>query len=109
MPPFQHIFFENRLSIFSVILLTNKQTDADETITSSMEVTIFSNADNYAVYFICRDIIPAGKDLRETNRNLEEITDYMLTLQNETGIKPLWATCNLFSHPRFIACCLGFI
>jgi len=47
-----------------------------------------------------RDIIPIGRDLQETNRNLDEITDYILTLQNETGIRPLWATCNLFSHPR---------
>jgi len=49
---------------------------------------------------MCRDIIPAGKDLAETNRNLDEITDYVLVLQSETGISPLWATCNLFSHPR---------
>jgi len=52
-----------------------------------------------------RDIIPAGKDLQQTNRNLDEVTDYLLILQNETGIKPLWATCNLFSHPRFSFWC----
>lgn len=48
------------------------------------------------------DIIPAGKDVQQTNRNLDEVTDYLLILQNETGIKPLWATCNLFSHPRYM-------
>ena len=51
---------------------------------------------------MCRDIIPAGKNLAETNRNLDKITDYILALQSETGIIPLWATCNLFSHPRCI-------
>jgi len=49
-----------------------------------------------------RDIIPVGKDLEQTNAYLDEITDYALALQNETGIKPLWATCNLFSHQRCI-------
>jgi len=49
-----------------------------------------------------RDIIPAGKNLAETNGNLDEITNYILMLQSETGIIPLWATCNLFSHPRCI-------
>ena len=54
------------------------------------------------VGIICRDIIPAGKDLAETNWNLDEITNYVLMLQSETGITPLWATCNLFSHPRCV-------
>jgi len=55
-----------------------------------------------------RDIIPTGKDLEETNRHLDVITDYVLTLQNETGIRPLWVTCNLFSHARCILYCFSF-
>ena len=49
---------------------------------------------------LSRDIIPAGRDLEETNRNLDEMADHLVALQSETGITPLWATCNLFSHPR---------
>ena len=47
-----------------------------------------------------RDIAPEGADLEETNAILDEITDLALELQNETGVKLLWATSNLFSHPR---------
>lgn len=52
------------------------------------------------VNFLCRDIAPEGKDLTETNANLDELVDLALTLQESTGIKPLWATCNLFANPR---------
>jgi len=48
-----------------------------------------------------RDIAPEGKDLAETNHNLDEISDLALQLQKETGIKCLWGTANLFSHKRY--------
>ncbi|ELU13203.1 hypothetical protein CAPTEDRAFT_149382 [Capitella teleta] len=49
-----------------------------------------------------RDIAPEGKDLAESNRNLDALVDLAAQLQKETGIKLLWATCNLFSHPRYM-------
>jgi len=49
-----------------------------------------------------RDISPEGKNLTETNKNLSEITDLALELQKETGVKLLWGTSNLFSHPRYM-------
>ncbi|XP_059172271.1 uncharacterized protein LOC131953209 [Physella acuta] len=49
-----------------------------------------------------RDIAPEGKDLAETNKNLDEIVDFVGQLQQKTGIKLLWATCNLFSNPRYM-------
>lgn len=49
-----------------------------------------------------RDIAPEGNDLGETNANLDELVDLALTLQEATGIRPLWATCNLFSNPRYV-------
>ena len=39
-----------------------------------------------------RDIAPEGKDLAETNKNLDIISDYALELQQQTGIKCLWGT-----------------
>lgn len=47
-----------------------------------------------------RDIAPEGSTLEESNRNLDEITDLALKLQNQTGVKLLWITCNLFTHLR---------
>jgi len=48
------------------------------------------------------DASPEGEDLDESERILESITDKLLAKQQETGIKLLWATQNMFSHPRFM-------
>lgn len=49
-----------------------------------------------------RDIAPEGKDLQETNKNLDEVVALAKELQKETGVKCLWGTANLFSHPRYM-------
>ena len=49
------------------------------------------------------DIVPEADDINETNKRLDEITDYMLEKMNETGIKCLWGTANMFSNPRFLS------
>ena len=48
------------------------------------------------------DLVPEAEDIKETNKRLDEITDYMLEKMNETGIKCLWGTANMFSNPRFM-------
>lgn len=53
-----------------------------------------------SVWFFYRDIAPEGATLAETNKNLDEIVDLAIELQNKTGVKLLWATCNLFAHQR---------
>jgi len=45
-------------------------------------------------------VAPEGATLEESNRNLDEIADLALELQNKTGVKLLWATSNLFANPR---------
>lgn len=52
------------------------------------------------ICILYRDIAPEGATLAETNKNLDEIVDLALELQNKTGVKLLWATCNLFAHQR---------
>jgi len=49
-----------------------------------------------------RDISPEGKDLEETNSNLDVIVDLAKKLQDETGVKLLWGTANLFSNARYM-------
>ncbi|CAL1610528.1 unnamed protein product [Knipowitschia caucasica] len=49
-----------------------------------------------------RDMAPEGSTLEESNRNLDEMTDVALQLQNQTGVKVLWVTCNLFAHARYM-------
>jgi xylose isomerase len=48
-----------------------------------------------------RDIAPEGASLVETNRRLDQIVAHAKTLQEATGVKLLWGTANLFSHPRY--------
>ena len=49
------------------------------------------------------DLIPEADDIKETNRRLDEISDYILEKMNKTGIKCLWGTANMFSNPRFMS------
>jgi xylose isomerase len=49
-----------------------------------------------------RDVAPEGKNLRETNANLDKTIKVLKEEQERTGIKLLWGTANLFSNPRFV-------
>jgi xylose isomerase len=49
-----------------------------------------------------RDVAPEGTSLRETNRNLDAVAKKLKEKQGETGVKLLWGTANLFSHPRYM-------
>ena len=49
-----------------------------------------------------RDVAPEGKNLTETNRNLEKIAQVLKAEQQRTGVKLLWGTACLFAHPRFV-------
>ena len=48
------------------------------------------------------DIAPEGATLGETEKILHEVTDHALEHQKTSGVGLLWATQNLFSHPRFM-------
>lgn len=48
------------------------------------------------------DIAPEGNSLEEFLSNLDEITDLIKEKMNQTGIKLLWNTANMFSHPRYM-------
>jgi xylose isomerase len=50
-----------------------------------------------------RDIAPEGADLRETNRHLDILAAQAKELQRATGVRLLWGTANLFSHPRYMS------
>ena len=48
-----------------------------------------------------RDVAPEGRNLRETNRNLDTIAKVLKEEQKRTGVRLLWGTACLFVHPRF--------
>jgi xylose isomerase len=48
------------------------------------------------------DLIEEGASLAESARRLEMITDYAKEKQVASGVKLLWGTADLFSHPRYM-------
>ena len=48
------------------------------------------------------DLIDEGDTILEYERRMAFITDYALIKQQESGVKLLWGTANLFSHPRYM-------
>jgi len=49
-----------------------------------------------------RDIAPEGANVAESEKNLQEIISMAKQYQQDTGVKLLWGTANLFSHPRYM-------
>ena len=50
-----------------------------------------------------RDVAPEGKTWSETQRTLETVVDQIAGRMDRTGLRLLWGTANLFSHPRYAA------
>jgi xylose isomerase len=49
-----------------------------------------------------RDLAPEGASVAESERNLGELVELAAERQRATGVKLLWGTANLFSHPRYM-------
>ena len=49
-----------------------------------------------------RDVAPEGSDLKETNSIFDSVADVLEEEQQRTGVKLLWGTANMFTHPRFV-------
>jgi xylose isomerase len=47
------------------------------------------------------DVAPDGSSLKEYSENFTRIADYLARKQQDTGVKLLWGTANLFSHRRY--------
>ena len=48
------------------------------------------------------DLVEEGSTIAESEKRLHEILEYAKKLQAQTGIRLLWGTANLFSHPRYM-------
>ncbi len=48
------------------------------------------------------DLVEEGDSFAESTRRLEAIVDYAKQKQAASGVKLLWGTANLFSHPRYM-------
>ncbi|MFQ5865613.1 MAG: xylose isomerase [bacterium] len=57
------------------------------------------------VPFYCfhdRDLAPEGRDVKESEEYLMEMVALAKQKQKESGIRLLWGTANVFSHPRYM-------
>ncbi len=50
-----------------------------------------------------RDVAPEGATPRESVNYLHQMVDVLAKKQQDTGVKLLWGTANLFSHRRFMS------
>lgn len=72
---------------------------AKHTLAAAFEFFQKLDVDYYC--FHDRDISPEGNTFAETQKNFEMIIDMAKDLQQSSGVKLLWGTANLFSHPRY--------
>ena len=79
---------------------SNTMENAKRRANAAFELFTKLNIEYYT--FHDRDVAPEGATLEESNANLDEMVDHLAELQKETGVKLLWATQNLFSHPRYM-------
>jgi xylose isomerase len=49
-----------------------------------------------------RDMAPEGKTVAESEANFKELVALAQRKQQESGVKLLWGTANVFSHPRYM-------
>ena len=55
--------------------------------------------------FFCfhdRDMSPEEENVKETNKLLQDFSELAKHKQEESGVKLLWGTANLYSHPRYM-------
>ena len=48
------------------------------------------------------DMVDEAENLTASRKRLDIVSDYALQKQQETGVKVLWGTANLFSNPRYM-------
>ena len=48
------------------------------------------------------DLVAEGSSIKESEKRLQIMVDYAKEKQKSSGIKLLWGTANVFSHPRYM-------
>ncbi|MDY7396901.1 xylose isomerase [Aureibaculum sp. 2210JD6-5] len=48
------------------------------------------------------DLVQEAPTFAESEKRLQQITDYIKAKQNQSGVKLLWGTANVFSNPRYM-------
>ncbi len=81
-----------------------KETDPIQRAKDKMDAA-FEFITKLGVPYYCfhdTDLIDEGNSINEYEARMNIIIDYAVEKQKETGVKLLWGTANLFSHPRYM-------
>src|ERR1700755_2081583 len=80
----------------------NEKKDAVERAKDKMDAAFeFITKMNMPYYcFHDVDVVDYTDDINENDKRLQALVEYAKQKQQETGVKLLWATANLFSHKR---------
>lgn len=84
--------------------LWNTATDPLQRATEKMDAA-FEFITKIGAPFYCfhdYDLVDEGPTLKESEGRLAKIVDYARQKQKTSGVKLLWGTANLFSHPRYM-------
>ncbi|WFB36248.1 xylose isomerase [Kiritimatiellota bacterium B12222] len=82
----------------------NEGADADSRAKNKMDAA-FEFITKMGAPFYCFhdfDLVEEGDTFAESTRRLEAIVNYAKEKQTSSGVKLLWGTANLFSHPRYM-------
>jgi xylose isomerase len=85
-------------------LLWNSIGDPVERAKARMDAA-FEFATKVGVPFYCfhdLDVVEEGASVAETDRRLQTVVEYAQQKQRDSGVRLLWGTANLFSHPRYM-------
>ena len=101
-----HTFRGTALDIFGPGTINRPWEDGTNSVDMALKRTevVFDFITRLGVEFYCfhdRDVAPEGANVLETNKNLWAVAEKLKQLQKATGVKLLWGTANMFSHPRF--------
>jgi len=86
------------------VLPWNESGDAIKRAKDKLDAA-FEFATKMSIPFYCFhdfDLIDEGSSIQESEKRLQTIVDYAREKQVASGMKLLWGTANLFSHPRYM-------
>ncbi len=82
----------------------SKVSDIDEKNRQRLDAAFEFITKTGAEYYCFHDVDVVGNDgsVFDIEKRLEKIVPVMKTMQEQSGVKLLWGTANLFSHPRYM-------
>ena len=102
-----HTFRGTGVDPFGAPTLIRPWDDGSDSIENALKRVdvAFEFIQKLGVKYYCfhdRDVAPEGPTLAAANKNFDAIAAKLKEAQASTGIKLLWGTANLFSHPRYL-------